>query len=198
MNIKIIISFRIILLAFIFTLLIIPDIFAQEVIDTFAIKKKLDFILERDQKTRTHGDSVEFMAYIDSCNLVEVTGLIDKYGWPGKHFVGGSGNLAIFLVIQHADLAIQEKYFPLLEKSVAEEESSPSHLALMKDRILMRQGKKQIYGSQVVFNKETGAQEFYQIEDEVNVDIRREKVGLEPLKNYAKYFGINYEYPKKK
>ncbi len=191
-------SFRIFKIIFVFQLLIMSDIFAQENIDTVAIKKRLDYILERDQKTRAHGDSVEFMAYFDSCNLAEVAELIDQYGWPSKHFVGGAGNRAVFLVIQHADLATQEKYFPLLEKSVAEEESSPSHLALMTDRIFMRKDKKQIYGSQVIFNKETGTQEFYPIEDEANVDIRREKVGLEPLKKYAKYFGIDYEYPEKK
>ena len=198
MDIKNIFLFRIFLFPFIFSILIATDIFAQEAVDTFSIKKKLDFILERDQKTRTLGDSAEFRTFIDSCNLVEVTKLIDKYGWPGKHFVGGSGNRAVFLVIQHADLATQEKYFSLLQKSVEEEESSPSHLALLTDRILMRQGKKQIYGSQVVFNKETGLQEFYQIEDEANVDIRREQTGLEPIKKYAKYFGIEYDYKEEK
>lgn len=68
-------------------------------------------------------------------------------------------------------------------------------MAMMQDRILMREGKKQIYGSQVVYNK-TGEQIFYPIEDETNVNIRREKVGLQPLEEYAKYFGIDYKLPK--
>src|SRR5438552_1197461 len=118
------------------------------------------------------------MRYIDSCNLLQIEALINQYGWPGKSFMGTAGNITVFLVVQHADLATQEKYFPLLEKSVAEGESRAADFALLQDRILMREGKPQIYGSQVVFNKDAGAPEFWQIEDENNVNIRREKAGL--------------------
>jgi hypothetical protein len=83
-----------------------------------------------------------------------------------------------------------------MEKSVVKGESRTGDLALLKDRILMRQGKPQQYGSQVVFNKTTGSQEFYQIADEKNVNVRRANVGLEPLEEYAKYFGIDYKLPK--
>lgn len=166
---------------------------AQKQIDTLAIKQKLANMLERDQKTRRGGDSTQFMRYIDSCNLAQVEALIQEYGWLGKNFVGGKGNNALFLIIQHSDLSIQEKYLPLLEKSVEAGESRLCDLALLQDRVLMRQGKKQLYGSQVVFNKDTGAQEFYPIEDEENVNFRRAKAGLPPIEEYAKYFGIVYE-----
>ena len=63
----------------------------------------------------------------------------------------------------------------------------------MQDRILMNQGKKQIYGSQVVYNKK-GEQVFYPIEDEANVNIRRAKIGMQPIEEYAKLFGIEYKY----
>jgi len=167
---------------------------AQTKIDTTAIINELAVIHDRDQKTRTSGDSIQFIQYIDSCNLVRVESLIEKYGWLGKSFVGPRGNSTVFLVIQHADLATQEKYFPLMQKSVDEGESRPAELALLQDRILMRQGKKQIYGSQVVLNN-TGGQEFYPIEDEKNVNVRRKKVGLQPLEEYAKYFDIDYKLP---
>jgi hypothetical protein len=169
-------------------------LFAQTTIDTAAIKSELNAILDRDQKTRTGSDSAAFMHYIDSCNLVQVEKLIAKYGWLGKSFVGGRGNQAVFLVIQHAGLATQEKYLPIMQKSVDAGESRASDIALLQDRILMRQGKKQIYGSQVVFNK-AGAPEFYPIEDEKNVNVRRAKVGLLPIEEYAKYFGIDYKLP---
>ncbi len=55
--------------------------------------------------------------------------------------------------------------------------------------------KKQLYGSQVVFNK-TADQEFYPIEDEKNVNIRRKKVGLGPMESFAENFGIDYKLPK--
>lgn len=171
-------------------------VFSQSVVDTAAIKKQLEVIRNRDQKTRKGNDSVAFIQFIDSTNLLQVESLITRYGWLGINFVGARGNNTIFLVIQHADLATQEKYLPLLQQSVDAGESRPADLALLQDRVLMRQGKKQIYGSQVVFNKR-GEQEFYPIEDEKNVDIRRKKVGLQPIEEYAKYFGIEYTPPSK-
>lgn len=167
--------------------------FSQSVIDTVSIRKQLELILERDQKTRTGKDSMAFMRYIDSTNLVQIEGLIAKYGWMGRSFVGDLGNSAQFLVIQHSNLETRLKYIPLLEKSVKAGESRPSNLALMQDRILMNQGKKQIYGSQVVYNKK-GEQVFYPIEDEANVNIRRAKIGMQPIEEYAKLFGIEYKY----
>jgi hypothetical protein len=163
--------------------------------DTLAIQKELAAIFQRDQKTRVNGDSIEFVNYIDSCNLAQVEKLIATYGWMGKTTIGAKANNTLFIVIQHADLATQEKYYPLMEQSVNEGESRPVDLAMLQDRILMRQGKKQLYGSQVVFNKITGDQEFYPIEEEKNVNIRRAKVGMGPLEEYATYFGIVYKLP---
>jgi hypothetical protein len=170
-------------------------LYSQATIDTSAIKIELNAIFERDQKTRTGNDSTAFMHYIDSCNLVQIEKLVAFYGWPGKSFVGTTGNRAAFIVIQHAELISQEKYFPMIKQSVEMGESNATDMAMLQDRILMREGKKQIYGSQVILNK-TGGQEFYQIEDEPHVNIRRKKVGLQPIEEYAKYFGIDYQLPK--
>ena len=170
------------------------QILAQTLMDTSAIISELAYILERDQKTRTGKDSAGFMRYIDSCNLVQIEKIIAEHGWLGMSVVGPSGNNTFFFVIQHSDLATQLKYFPLLEASVKKGESKLSHLALMKDRILMRQGKNQIYGSQVVFNK-AGEQVFYPIEDEKNVNKRRAEMGMTTLEEYAKLFGMEYKVP---
>lgn len=176
-------------------LIFVQQLFAQSTIDTAAIKKELKSIYERDQKTRKHGDSTEFVNYIDSCNQVQVKLLIDKYGWLGKSVIGNY-NQVLFLVIQHADSATQEKYFPLLQQSVSEGESSVIDLAMMQDRLLMRRGQNQIYGSQVVTDG-NGGWKFFPIEDERNVNIRRAKIGMEPIEEYAKYFGIDYKLPEK-
>lgn len=169
---------------------------AQVVIDTLAIQSELHTIFERDQKTRTGGDSAAFMHYIDSCNLVQVKVLLEKYGWMGRSMIGDKANSALFLVIQHADLETQLKYFPSLQESAEIGESKFSNAALMQDRILMRQERKQIYGSQVVYDDVTGAPKFYPIEDEKNVNVRRTKIGMSTLEEYAKFFGIDYTLPK--
>lgn len=181
---------------FLFLFIFFPGFASSQGIDTTAIKNELAAIFERDQKTRKGSDSVAFVQYIDSCNLAAVESLIAKYGWPGKSFVGAKGNNTVWLVIQHADLATQEKYLPMMKESVAKNESRSVDLAYLEDRIRMRKGEKQLYGTQVSFNK-TGGQEIWPIEDEKNVNQRREKLGLEPMEEYAKYFGIEYKLPEK-
>jgi hypothetical protein len=185
---------RILFLTFITIIIYCDNLVAQNKTDTIAIKNQLEAILERDQKTRKGNDSAAFMQFIDSTNLVQIESLIAKYGWMGISFVGNKGNSALFFVIQHADLETQLKYVSLLQQSVEAGESKPSYLALMKDRILMRQGKHQIYGSQVVYS-ESGEPMFYPIEDEKNVNIRRAKIGMQPIEDYAKLFGIEYKLP---
>jgi len=178
----------------IFCLLCFPaTIFAQSKIDTAAIKKRLEIIDDRDQAARRNSVPWKQMKINDSLNLIEVETLIQTYGWPGIDFVGEEGNITVWLVIQHAEIAVQEKYLPLLKKSVADSQSRPCDLALLEDRVLMRQGKKQIYGSQIIANKTTGAWEFYPIEDEKNVNSRRASVGLGTIEEYAKNFGIVYK-----
>src|SRR5689334_3526711 len=117
---------------FFFLLVLSTQSKAQNNIDTAAIRSQLNIISARDQKARTGEDSAAFMEYIDSTNLIQVEALIRKYGWPGKSFVGVEGNIAAFLVIQHADLKTQEKYLPIMEQSVKEGESREADLALLK------------------------------------------------------------------
>jgi hypothetical protein len=166
---------------------------AQSRIDTVAIIHQLERIRQRDQKPRKNTVKASEIRRDDSLNLKEIEDLISKYGWPGIEFVGGWGNNTVFLVIQHADLPVQKKYMPLFLKSVIDHQSRPCDLALMQDRILMREGKPQIYGSQLQRNPKTGQYEFYQIDNEKIVNERRTSVGLEPIEKYAKSFGIEYK-----
>lgn len=185
---------------FLFLLLLLSceaELYSQSKCDTAAIIKQLNFVFERDQAVRKSDDSIAYRTMIDSSNLSYVEFLIRNYGWPGKSFVGARGNYTVWLVIQHADLATQEKYLPLLIESVADSESRPVDLAYLQDRILMRQEKNQLYGTQVWMNPKTGLQEFWPIEDEKNVNIRRKKIGMSTLEEYAGYFGIDYKLPEK-
>ena len=122
----------------------------------------------------------------DSINEKEIIGILGKFGWLGKSKIGDNANQSLWLVIQHAPLELQEKYLPLLKKSVAEKESEGWHLAFLEDRILMRNNKDQLYGSQAKWDKELGKMKIHDIEDVENVNKRREELGLESLEEYAK------------
>lgn len=129
----------------------------------------------------------------DSINEIEVLSILDKNGWLGIDVVGQNGNKALWLVIQHSSLEIQEKYLPLLRESVYDNKSDGSHLALLEDRILMRKGKPQIYGSQITIDKETGEKKIYLVKDPKFVNKRRRKVGLAPIETYLKTYNIEWE-----
>lgn len=131
----------------------------------------------------------------DSINLVKVKHIINQFGWPGIDLVGKKGAKTIFLVIQHADSLTQVTYLPLLRDAVSQKNANPQYLALLEDRVLIRQGQPQLYGSQVKRN-EKGENEFYPIRDEIHVNERRASMGLEPIEKYAAYFNITYIVPK--
>ena len=55
----------------------------------------------------------------DSVDLVKVLAIVAKYGWLGVDDIGDQCNTAMFMVIQHADLATQQKYLPMLREAEA-------------------------------------------------------------------------------
>lgn len=141
---------------------------------------------------------VEEQNAIDKKLLQRLKAILAQYGWPTISLVGKEANGNAFLILQHADLGYQKKYLPLLKDASDKNEARKSDVAMLEDRILMREGKMQIYGSQLRSNEQTGKLELYPIEDEENVDKRRASVGLMPIKDYLKRsFNLEYVPPKK-
>jgi hypothetical protein len=134
---------------------------------------------------------------IDKENVKRLEEIITEYGWPGTSLVGKEAASAAFLILQHAKLPVQKKYFRLLKEAADKKEIPGGAVAMLEDRILMNEGKQQIYGSQVVTNKDTGKLELWPIADEKDVDRRRAVVGLPPLAEYLKKFNLEYPPPPK-
>jgi hypothetical protein len=153
---------------------------------------------DKDKLMPRYQQLVEEQNAIDTKLMQQLETIIARHGWPTISLVGKKANLNAFLILQHADLSYQKKYFPLLKEAAARNEARKSDVAMLEDRVLMREGKKQIYGSQLRMNEQTRKLELYPIEDEENVDIRRASVGLPPLKEYLKHFKLEYTPPKKK
>jgi hypothetical protein len=57
----------------------------------------------------------------------------------------------------------------------------------------MRNGLPQTYGSQITMDNETGKQIVYEIKDPEYVDQRRREVGLGPIAEYVKRWGIEWK-----
>lgn len=169
---------------------------------------ELDSIYTEDQKYRLQIDEIEkkygwesnqmkahwkIINEKDSVNLIKIKSLLDKYGWLGTDVIGEQGNSTMFLVIQHSDVATQDKYLPIMREAVKNGKAKGSSLALLEDRVALRKGKKQIYGSQIGRDNDTKLYYVSPLEDPDNVDKRRAKVGLEPLADYVNYWQIKWD-----
>ena len=173
----------------------------------------LEAIYDEDQKYRLqlgevekqHGRDSEEIKNLwktinekDSINLIQVKKILDEKGWLGANIVGRKGNKTLFLVIQHADIETQVKYLPMMREAVKKGNARPSSLALLEDRVALRQGNRQIYGSQIGRDQETGERFVLPLIEPEKVDERRAEVGLEPLAEYAFRFRITWDVEKHK
>jgi len=141
-------------------------------------------------------DLVRKQQQADAANIKRLEEIIHQHGWPGKSLVGEDASTSAFLIIQHAELKVQQKYLPMLKRAASEGEAKPDEVAMLEDRVLMREGKKQLYGTQLHAGPETnGKLVLYPIEDEPNVDKRRASVGLGPIAEYVKQFNVVYHSP---
>lgn len=159
-------------------------------------QSNLDSINFNDQRYRNQldevrrnsgGDSKELrllfekMKEADSINLLKVSEIIAKFGW-----LKAENGRILFMVIQHSDLDTQKKYLPIVRKAVSDGILKPGNLALLEDRIALREGRKQIYGSQISWNLKTNQYFVLPLADPDQVDQRRAAVGLKPLAAYIK------------
>ncbi|MBE7693696.1 hypothetical protein G1K75_12820 [Tenacibaculum finnmarkense] len=134
----------------------------------------------------------------DSINLIKIQKILDEKGWLGQDVIGGQGNSTLFLVIQHSPLEIQQKYLPMMRQAVKNNNARPSSLALLEDRVALRTGNRQIYGSQIGRNQETGKFYVSPIKDPESVDKRRTEVGLGTIQEYINNWNIIWNVEKHK
>lgn len=180
-------------------------------------KVQLESALERDQQFRKQTQSNNASATeqqpspearqqllrdqqkTDLDNLKLLDSIVCKFGWPGIDAVGQRASFAAFLILQHAELAVQESYLPTLQKAAASKQAQPSQVATLEDRVNVRNKRPQRYASQLCFLKGGGyAWQPIENEDEAAIDAAREMVGLDTIKSYAANFKIEYVPPSKK
>lgn len=183
-------------------LVLLVSAHGQQAMSVGNVRAELEAMLETDQLHRRelielekkHGrDSAEVKAAwskqsaIDAQNIRRLEEIIAQYGWPGSKQFGDKAANTAFLILQHSDLSYQKKYLPLVREAVGAGDLRASSLALLEDRVRLREGQKQIYGSQVTRNSDD-EWEPLPLEDEENVDTRRASVGLGPILEYLQRF----------
>ncbi len=183
------------------------------------LKRQLDSVYVLDQKYRkamteisnpAKRDSIakslsipseQLMGYfnsrqqpLDSVNLVFIEKILNQYGYPGKSLVGNPTNEAAWNVIQHSPKIAQ--YLSVIEKAAKSDELPFNLYAIMLDRELMKQGKEQVYGSQIMGKKmKNGQFEMFvwPIKDAETVNQRRKEAGFElTVEENAKRLNTKY------
>jgi hypothetical protein len=125
------------------------------------------------------------MSRIDADNLRALEQIIAKHGWPRSQDVGAEASDVAWLILQHSPSEIQEKYFPLLQAAVTTGSIRADHVAMLEDRILVSQKKRQKYGTQVVTDA-NGEPEVYPVENPAELATLRESVGMPPMAEYLR------------
>lgn len=112
--------------------------------------------------------------------------IYDKYGFVGFDLAGEEGSRNFWLMVQHSDHNpdFQKKVLEKMKIEVDKGNAIPSNYGLLVDRVKLNTGEKQVFGTQVTYNMETGQAYPRDLEDSLNVNKRRKSVGLEPIEEY--------------
>ena len=151
----------------------------------------LEDVFNQDQANRKSGGPLNMD--IERKNLAIVLSIIEYCGFPEKKVVGDTGMTAVFLVFQHSTRKVREKYLPKIMECAKNGDLSMSEVALMEDRLLMENGEKQKFGTQIVKDRKKGIWIVYPIEDPKHVNIRRASIGLQPIEKYLEQWKIIFD-----
>ena len=136
----------------------------------------------------------------DQSNLRFVDSVISLYGYPGATLVGSPTNEVAWYIIQHSEQI--EKYFELIKDAGKASEIPLFLVAKMHDRLLINQGKKQLYGTQVSCKPNSDGEvicSLHLIKNHLFVNARRRKAGFDTtVEENATLLGAKMIYRKKK
>lgn len=143
---------------------------------------------EGDERKRLMHD----VAAIDADNLVKLKKIFAEHGFPDVGMVGRDGVSTVFLLVQHADSdpALQKQALALARPLMLSRQLSRQQYAYLVDRVLLAQGKKQLYGTQVSIKG--GKPSPLPVEDAAHLDSRRLSMSLGPESDYLDQIEAQY------
>ncbi|HVR87856.1 MAG TPA: DUF6624 domain-containing protein [Planctomycetota bacterium] len=145
-----------------------------------------------DQAVRTQGDRKQDMASVDADNTKFLRGLVQDLGWLDAKRFGRETATRAFLIVQHSgDLRLMQAALPEIEKDMRSGIGDPQDYALLYDRLKLRLGERQRYGSQIGQNQK-GDPIVLPLEDKSKVEEYRKAIGLFPLSQYLEIMKRQY------
>ncbi|POY37834.1 hypothetical protein C3K47_04690 [Solitalea longa] len=153
--------------------------------------RKLDSLKHHDPKNKIAFEKLnKTVTAKDSLYKDIITDMWKSIGWVGQNVVGKKGRDAQFYLLKYVSLYTQKKYLPLFKKAVKEDFATLEQMAVIDDIMAIRQGKKQIYGTQVGLDAK-GNYFLQPVEDPSKVNQLRAELGMQPLNEYLKSYGLS-------
>jgi hypothetical protein len=114
----------------------------------------------------------------------DLVGSILKSGLPEG--LSSQSYKTIWLIIDHSDLKFQKKFLPIMEEAAHRNLISAYDFAVLTDRIKMREGKPQKYGTQSYNVTLDGKQVIYiwPVEDSRKLNELRNEIGAGSIEEY--------------
>ncbi|MFC5822976.1 DUF6624 domain-containing protein [Nonomuraea insulae] len=123
---------------------------------------------------------------LDEGNTAWLYSVVVTRGWPLISQVGERAARAAWLLAQHATSpAAQRLFHQVMGDAVESDEASMRDFAYLEDRVRVRSGRPQLYGTQ--FHDGGDGLEPMPIEDPHLLDERRRAMGLEPFAEYEAF-----------
>lgn len=147
------------------------------------IQRKMMNSIEDPLVLNTRRDSVFVV------NYKFVKDLFQKKGIPTISRDGERTTFYFWLIVQHSDndIDFQKNVLKDMGRAIKKGDINKRNYAYLYDRVAVNSGKKQKYGTQMVFDS-IGVHSPAPIEDEKRVDERRISMGLDSLSTYLKTF----------
>ncbi|MGW1892535.1 DUF6624 domain-containing protein [Streptomyces sp. NPDC002004] len=164
--------------------------------DAAGLAEELKAMAASDHRSSVHANSDDPAEQLAWRRLTARHGdrlgeIMDDYGWPTAELVGEEAARSAWLIAQHADrqLHVQRRALQLMQQAVAAGSAGPRELAFLRDRTLVNEGRKQIYGTQIAGVKD-GAPVPWPCEEPERMDELRAEVGIEPFDQYVSKFSM--------
>lgn len=129
--------------------------------------------------------------------ISELDDLVSRCGWPTTTEYGDKAPQYAALLVQHAELDVQLRYYPIMQAAANANELPFRFVAALDDRIRYFQKRPQLYGSQIVDDEVNGGLKLWDVEDPSRLDERRNKAGMMPPSScaYLNMFSPKPKYP---
>ena len=148
----------------------------------------------KDQKSEAIREE---MRQLSVKHVARLDQIVAEHGWPGISLVGFNGMGDAWTIAQHGGREFLEKMLPLMYEAVRKLDLDESLYGTSLDRVLIRQGRKQVYGTQFMTDPDTGKCEPQPIEDPEHVEERRRRAGMTSLAEYTRELCARYMQPQK-